>query len=222
MSAPFFLTTPELRREAVAHLMAQTPLQRACLLRLRLYQDAQRILPGACPLCWAPCSQGARTTERQERLVATCEDTQCQSLCDDRQPLSAIHGLFATLNLPLDLWNLRGPTPEAIALSRDEGPPAKDAAARLQHTARRESSSRSCASAVVTQAIGTCPPQEQRHLLVGRTHVPSGRSGWAKAEAALIYEDLGVATVLPETTPSQTRVCFRPELLGPTPSLSRR
>lgn len=60
------------------------------------------------------------------------------------------------------------------------------------------------------------------HALFGRTHVPSGRSGWAKAEAAFIYEDLGVATVLPATTPSQTRVCFRPEFLGPTPSLSRR
>ncbi|RKG68084.1 hypothetical protein D7V88_40825 [Corallococcus terminator] len=57
---------------------------------------------------------------------------------DDRQRLSAIHGLFATLNLPPHLWTLRGPTSEAIAISHDEVPPAGDAAARLQHTARHE------------------------------------------------------------------------------------
>ncbi|QSQ24836.1 hypothetical protein JY651_07815 [Pyxidicoccus parkwayensis] len=74
------LTTPTMRRTAVAHLVSTTPLAEVGLLRVRLRREAELMEPGGCAVCWAPRTKGQQTKEVRGLPVETCEDPRCVDL----------------------------------------------------------------------------------------------------------------------------------------------
>lgn len=75
-----FLTTPSMRRTAVAHLVRTTPPAQVGLLRARLRREAELMEPGGCAVCWQPRSKGEQLREVRGLPVETCEHPWCRKL----------------------------------------------------------------------------------------------------------------------------------------------
>ncbi|MBN8466198.1 hypothetical protein JYJ95_06720 [Corallococcus exiguus] len=74
------LTTPAMRRTAVAYLLETTPASQLGLLRKRLHDEAQLMQLGGCAVCWAPRSFAEVYHERADVPAGTCSSERCREL----------------------------------------------------------------------------------------------------------------------------------------------
>lgn len=83
------LTTPAMRRKAVAHLLATTPPHQLGLLRKRLHDEAQLMQLGGCAICWAKRSFAQVYSERADVPAGTCSVKRCRDLWSDAREREA-------------------------------------------------------------------------------------------------------------------------------------
>ncbi|MCY1043302.1 hypothetical protein OV208_18440 [Corallococcus sp. bb12-1] len=74
------LTTPAMRRQAVAFLLVKTPASQLGLLRKRLHDEAQLMQLGGCAICWAKRSFAQVYAERVDVPMGTCRAKRCRDL----------------------------------------------------------------------------------------------------------------------------------------------